>query len=117
MGSPLLPTLAVVGKSFLFSVQASLRVSYIDRNDWFSFRFQERVGEAKEQHLMHLLLSEVVVDPIDRLPSKRMMQNLVQLLCGSKIVAERFLDDDPTPLFATVIIRLSGGECYSENYG
>ncbi len=45
-------------------------------------RFQERIGEAKEQHVVHLLLAEVVVDSVDRLLVKRVVQNLVQRLCG-----------------------------------
>src|SRR5262247_4311803 len=57
-------------------------------------RFQERIGEAEEEQVVHRQLSEVMVDAEDRLLVKRAEQRVVELLRRKKIVAERFFNDD-----------------------
>ncbi len=57
-------------------------------------RFQERVGEAEEQHVVHRPLAQVVVDAKDVRFVEVAVENPVQLLRRSEIVAERLFDDD-----------------------
>src|SRR5215469_11672663 len=58
-------------------------------------RFQERVGEAEEHHVMHLPLPKIMVDPEDRCLVKGAEQESIQLLRRGEIVAEWFFDNYP----------------------
>jgi hypothetical protein len=57
-------------------------------------RLEERVREAKEQHVVHGPPAETVIDPEDRGLVERSQQNLVQLPCRFEIDTEWLLDDD-----------------------
>ena len=56
--------------------------------------FDDRIGEAKEQHVVDRALPQVVVDPEDVALDERAEQDLVQFARRRQIVAEGFLDDD-----------------------
>src|SRR6267378_6600031 len=64
-------------------------------------RFQQRVGEAEEQHVMHGLFAEVMVDPKNALFVESTEQNLVELLRGDEVSAERLFDNDASALAGT----------------
>ncbi len=66
-------------------------------------RLQERVGEAEEEHVVHLLLPEVVVDPEDRALRELRGENPVQLHGRREVGSERLLDDDAR------VLRAAGG--------
>src|SRR5215831_21300373 len=58
-------------------------------------RFQERVGEAEEHHVMHLPFPKIMVNPEDRRLVKGAQQESIQLLRRGEIVAKRFFDNYP----------------------
>ena len=57
-------------------------------------RFEERVREAEEQHVVDRALAEVVVDPEDVALVERAEQDPVELARRGEVLAERLLDDD-----------------------
>ena len=57
-------------------------------------RFQKRIGEAEEEHVVHRPFSQVMVDAEDRLLLEGAEQSLVELLRREEIVTERFFNDD-----------------------
>ena len=80
-------------------------------------RFEERVGEAEVQQVLHRLLPQEVVDAIDRVLGKRFVQRGVEGLRGREVAAERFLDDQPRPRgrSGSREIRRHGGEQAGRN--
>ena len=57
-------------------------------------RFQERIGEAEEEHVVHRPLAQVMVDAEDRLLVEGAEQGAVERLRREEIVTERFFNDD-----------------------
>src|SRR5712692_11344994 len=64
-------------------------------------RFQERIGEAEEEQVVHRPLSQVMVDAEDRLLVEGAEQSVVELLRREEIVTERFFDDDASAVRAS----------------
>src|ERR1700730_4255148 len=57
-------------------------------------RFQQRISEAEEQHVMHGLLSQIMVDAEDSVFVEGAEQNAVEPLCTDKVRPERLLHND-----------------------
>src|SRR5215472_18926250 len=64
-------------------------------------RFERCVGEAEKKHVVHGLLSQVMVDAEDAALIERAQQNPVQSLRRGEVRAKRLLDDDPCTFVAT----------------
>ena len=60
-------------------------------------RLEQLVGEPHRQDVLDGLLAEVVVDAEHRPGREDPVEHLVELLRGLQVVAERLLDDHPTP--------------------
>ena len=58
-------------------------------------RLEEGVGEAEVEKVLHRLLAEEVIDPVDRRLGKRPMQRGVERLGRREVAAERLLHDEP----------------------
>src|SRR5438046_2891155 len=56
--------------------------------------FEDGIGKAEEQHAMHGLLAEVMVDPVNGLLVKRFEKDLIESPGGGQITTEWFFDDD-----------------------
>src|SRR5262245_8536482 len=69
-------------------------------------RLQERILEAKEDHVMHWSLSKVMVDAEDRLLVKGREQDPIELLRRREVVTKRLLDDDAGSLGAARLGKL-----------
>ena len=61
-------------------------------------RLEQRVGEAKREHVLDGVLGEVMVDAEDLLFLERRRKLGVELARRRKVVSERLLDDDPARL-------------------
>src|SRR5499427_10138376 len=57
-------------------------------------RFQECIGEAEEEHIVHRPLAQVMVDAEDRLLVEGAEQRVVERLRREEIVTEWFFNDD-----------------------
>src|SRR6266550_2157473 len=57
-------------------------------------RFQNRILEAEEDHVVHRPLSQVMVDAEDVLLIEGAEQDPIKLLCGGEVVTEGFFNDD-----------------------
>src|SRR5579864_574614 len=64
-------------------------------------RLQKTIGKAKEQKIEDCLFTQVVVDAKDSRFRKHRMKCDIQLLCRSKVVSKRLLDNDSRILDAT----------------
>ena len=71
-------------------------------------RFEQRVGEAQRQQVLHRLLAEVVVDAEHVGGGEHAVHELVQGAAGGQVGAERFLDDHPTPAASPVVVGQPG---------
>src|SRR5215831_8524447 len=69
-------------------------------------RLQERILEAKEDHVMHRLLSQVMVDAEDRLLVKGREQDPIEFLCRGEVMSKRLLDDDAGSIGASSLGKL-----------
>ena len=58
-------------------------------------RFQHRVGKAEEQHVMHRLLAEIMVNAKNRVLVEGLEQDGIECLGRGQVAAERFFNDDP----------------------
>src|SRR5215470_820118 len=72
-------------------------------------RFQDRVGEAEEEHVVHRPLAQVMVDAEDRLLVEGAEQGAVERLRREEIVTERFFNDDASAVRASSFAQL----CYN----
>src|SRR5262245_6081003 len=61
-------------------------------------RFEERVLEAEEHHVMHRSFSQIMIDAEDVLLVESAEQNLVERLRRGKVVTEGLFDDDASPV-------------------
>ena len=66
-------------------------------------RLEHPVGEPEGQEVLHGLLAEVVVDPVNLALIPLREHLLVQLDGRGQVVAERFLDDEPDPAFLALL--------------
>src|SRR5262249_152260 len=57
-------------------------------------RFQERIGEAEEEQVVHRPLAQVMVDAEDRLLVEGAEQRAIERLRREEIMTERFFNDD-----------------------
>src|SRR5262249_56959306 len=60
-------------------------------------RLEEPVGEAEDHDVLHGLLAEVVVDPVDLALVQDGAETAIKLTRGLEVAAEWLLDDDPAP--------------------
>src|SRR5690349_3267669 len=69
-------------------------------------RFEQGIREAKKQHAMDRLLTQVMVDPINGFFVERFEKDLVEFARRGEIAAKRFFDDDSGVSGATGSIEL-----------
>src|SRR6516162_11570086 len=60
-------------------------------------RLENTVAEPEGQNVLHRLLAQVVVDPVDLVFREHGLQACAELAGARKIVAEGLLHDDPPP--------------------
>jgi hypothetical protein len=60
------------------------------------------VGEPEDEHVLHRLLPEKVIDPVDLILAERSAQAAIQLAGAGSIVAERLLDHQAPPAASLV---------------
>ena len=78
-------------------------------------RFEQRVAEAQSEQVLHRLLAEIVIDPVDLLLVERSVDETVERPRTLEIVAERLLEHDPPP--AAVGTRHLGGAQSANDVG
>src|SRR5215831_16677364 len=69
-------------------------------------RFQERIGEAKDEQVVHRPLAQVMVDAEDRLLVEGAEQRAVERLRRKAIMTERFFNDDASAVRAASFAQL-----------
>src|SRR5499426_3323118 len=69
-------------------------------------RFQERIGEAEEEQVVHRPLAQVMVDAEDRLLVEGAEQRAVERLRRKAIMTERFFNDDASAVRAASFAQL-----------
>src|SRR5690242_8548549 len=69
-------------------------------------RFQERIGEAEEEQVVHRQLAQVMVDAEDRLLVEGAEQRAVERLCREEIVTEWFFNDDASAVRTSSFAQL-----------
>ena len=60
-------------------------------------RLEDAVGKAQHQDVLHRLLAEIVIDPVDLVLGEELQELFVQRLRRGEIGAERLLDHQPSP--------------------
>ena len=60
-------------------------------------RLEDRVVEAEAQQVLHRLLAEIVIDPVELVFPDRSVQRGVEGARARQIVTEGLLDHDPPP--------------------
>ncbi len=60
-------------------------------------RFKHAVGETQDQDILHRLLAEIVIDPVNLMLVDEVQQIAIQGARRSEVRAERLLDDQPPP--------------------
>src|SRR6516225_8046400 len=60
-------------------------------------RLEQSVGKAQRHHVLHRFLTQEMVDSINLMLAKRPEDFGVERFCGSEVMAERLLDNDPAP--------------------
>src|SRR5208337_409327 len=55
------------------------------------------VAKTQHQQILHGVLAEIVIDPVDLLFFKHVQNNLVELVRRSQVSPKRLLDDDAHP--------------------
>src|SRR5579864_9532893 len=66
-------------------------------------RLNNRVGEPEREDILHRLLTEVMVDPIDLVLVKDSMDHVVEASRALKVAPERLLENDPCPVSRTAV--------------
>src|SRR5260370_23666830 len=76
-----------------------LRDSDLDMIDVIAVpdRLEQAVGKPQRQNVLHRLLSEIMIDAVDLVLIEQLEQLMIERARGSKIGAERLLDDDAPP--------------------
>ena len=67
-------------------------------------RLEQDIGEPERHHVLHRLLAEVVVDPVDLILGKDGGHFLDERPGGIDVVTKRLLDDDPVPARAVIAV-------------
>src|SRR5207249_587661 len=62
---------------------------------------EQGVGKAEEEHAVHRLLAQIMVNPEDRLFVESLEEHYVKRARRSKVAPERFFDDDARVAGAT----------------
>ena len=57
-------------------------------------RLEQDIGKAHRHQVLHRLLAEVMVDPVDLAFAEMRRQRRVQRACRGKVAAEGLFDDD-----------------------
>ena len=57
-------------------------------------RLKNGVPKAEHQHILDRFFTEVVIDSVDLIFTKGLVDRFVELFCGRRIGAEWFLDND-----------------------
>ena len=70
-------------------------------------RLEHAVGEAQHHDVLHRLLAEVVIDPVNLIPGEEAQQVRIQCAGRFEIEAERLFNDQPAPA-AVVFIGETG---------
>ena len=60
-------------------------------------RLEHAVGEAQHQDVLHRLLAEIMIDPVDLVLVDQFQQFAVQRLGRGEVGAERLFDHQPAP--------------------
>ena len=60
-------------------------------------RLKHGIGEAEHQHVLYRALSQIVVNPVDLFLPQEVGDPPLQRLGAFQVVAERFLDHNPSP--------------------
>src|SRR5581483_959053 len=61
-------------------------------------RLENRIAKTENQNVLHRLFPEIMIDAIDLILFKNLLNLPVQVLCRFQIAAERFLDHDASPV-------------------
>src|SRR5215467_6917306 len=69
-------------------------------------RFQERIGEAEEEQVVHRPLAQVMVDAEDRLLVEGAKQGAIELLRREEIVTKRFFNNDASAVRVSSFAQL-----------
>src|SRR5579863_2452989 len=92
------------GAGLIVESAASLNAEVFGHRDLNAFdevpvpeRFHKRVGESKNDDIVHWLLTQVVVDAKDPRLRKYRVQDGIQLAGGSEVMAEWFFHDHANP--------------------
>ena len=62
-------------------------------------RLEDAIAKTEDQEILHGVFAEIVVDAIDLLLFKDVMDNFVEFPCGGEVTAERLFNDDADPGF------------------
>ena len=73
-------------------------------------RFQNRILEAEEDHVVHRPLAEVMVDAEDVLLVESAEQNLIELLRRGEVVTEGFFNDNASAVGTVCLGQLFHNE-------
>src|ERR1700733_1557222 len=76
--------------------------------------FEDAVGEAEDEDVLHRLLAEVVIDAEDLVFVEDLVDLVVESSGGFEVVAERLLDDDTDPVFAVATVAGPGHAVIAE---
>ncbi len=68
-------------------------------------RLEHAVGEAQHQDVLHRLLAEIVIDPVDLVLGEEFEQLRIQCLRGFEIGAERLFHHQPPPCGAVFFLQ------------
>ena len=73
-------------------------------------RFENPIGKAKGQNVLHRFFAQVVVDAVNLLFVHFLEQLLVQRPGRIQVAAERLFDDHPAPLMVFFLHQAGGGQ-------
>src|SRR5690348_2970666 len=65
-------------------------------------RLKNAVAETKNQHILHRLFAEIVIDAVDLLLLEYAQHLRIQLACRSQIAPKRLFHNDPHPRFVAL---------------
>src|ERR1700690_230126 len=68
-------------------------------------RFEEGIRKTKGQYILHCFFSQIMIDAVNLAFIKISSEDGIQYTRRLKVIADRFLDDDPCPF---VVARQSG---------
>src|SRR5439155_10476108 len=71
-------------------------------------RLKDAVAKAENEQVLHRIFAEVVVNAVDLIFFKDIVDNLVEFLGGGEVAAKRFFDDDADPRLGITGARKAG---------